>query len=177
MDKEAFDNYLAERYQKQMEYYSKASAKNQRRYKFFQWLLIVLSALTPVFAALNNSKELEALLPAFFKINIIVVVVSSIVAILTTGLKTFNYHELWVTYRSTYEKLKPEIHYYHFNIGPYGADGVDKEAVFVNRVELILGSEHDQWPVAKNLNQGNKDNKSKNDNGPDKQEGQTDKAV
>ena len=109
MDKEAFDNYLAERYQKQMEYYSKASAKNQRRYKFFQWLLIVLSALTPVFAALNNSKELEALLPAFFKINIIVVVVSSIVAILTTGLKTFNYHELWVTYRSTYEKLKPEI--------------------------------------------------------------------
>jgi hypothetical protein len=34
------------------------------------------------------------LLPAFFKINIIVVVVSSIVAILTTGLKTFNYHEL-----------------------------------------------------------------------------------
>jgi len=64
MDKEAFDNYLAERYQKQMEYYSKASAKNQRRYKFFQWLLIVLSALTPVFAVL---KSWRLCYPLFFR--------------------------------------------------------------------------------------------------------------
>lgn len=175
MNKETFDNYLAERYQKQMAYYSKASAKNQKIYKRFQWLLIVLSALAPVVAGLSNIKELEAVLPPFFKLNIVVVVVSSAVAILTTGLKTFNYHELWVTYRSTYEKLKPEIHYYHFNIGPYGADGVDKEAIFVNRVELILGSEHDQWPVAKNLNQGNK-NGGKKDNGNEPSDSNHDEA-
>jgi hypothetical protein len=33
MDKAVFDEYVAKRYQKQMEYYSNVSAKNQKKYK------------------------------------------------------------------------------------------------------------------------------------------------
>src|SRR5437764_9324801 len=98
MDKATFDKYLEERYMKQMDYYRKASAKNQKRYSWFQWILIILSALTPVLAALNGNKwGFDRLI--VIDLSLIVVIVSSIVAILTTGLKTFGYQECWITYR------------------------------------------------------------------------------
>ena len=151
MEKDAFDKYVEDRYQGQMKYYRDKSAKNQKTYKLFQWILIILSALTPVIAALKGIKFGPVSSPATADLNILVLVVSSAVAILTTGLKTFNYQELWITARTTYEKLKPEIHYYNFDVGPYGVSGVDKESLFVTRVEVILDTEHKQWPPAKML--------------------------
>jgi gamma-glutamylcysteine synthetase len=151
MDKETFNEYVTNRYQKQMDYYSKASAKNQKNYKKFQWILIILSALTPVFAALDGRTFTFRGEIYHLEIQMVVVIVSAIVAILTTGLKTFQYQEHWVVYRTTYEQLKPEIHYYSFNIGPYAAKGVDKEGMFVSRVETLLNKEHVQWPSAKKL--------------------------
>lgn len=152
MDKVSFDDYLENRYKKQMEYYGKNSVKNQKRYKKFQWTLIILSALAPVLAALNgtavftNGRDTVAHSQV---IQVALLIVSSIVAILTTGLKTFQYQELWVKYRTAYEQLKPEIYYYEFNVPPYNAAGVDKELLFVSRVESILNKEHIQWPPAK----------------------------
>jgi len=142
MDKEAFNRYLKERYYDQMDYYDRSSMKNQKKYKRFQWILIVLSALTPVLAALEWEK---------FDFQIPVIVISALVAILTTGLKTFQYQELWVNYRATQEQLKPEIHYYDFNVGPYGAPGIDKEALFISRIETILDKEHQGWPPSKKI--------------------------
>jgi hypothetical protein len=161
MDKMTFDKYIEERYKKQMEYYSKTSAKNQRKYRQFQWILIVLSATTPVLAALSGKSIRFDDVVYRLDLQILVIVVSAIVAILTTGLKTFNYQELWVNYRSTYEKLKPEIHYYNFSIGPYGANEIDKESLFVTRVEAILDAEHTQWPPAKKMQENQ--NKTKED--------------
>ncbi|MEO8151227.1 MAG: DUF4231 domain-containing protein [Bacteroidia bacterium] len=153
MEKEAFEKYLQERYYDQMNYYDKKSGFNQTRYKKFQWVLIVLSALTPVLAALDGK---------WMNLQMAVVITSAIVAILTTGLKTFQYQELWVTYRATQEQLKPEIYYYRFNIGPYAEASIDKESLFVTRVESILDKEHAGWPPAKkgNDNQGNGGNEN-----------------
>ena len=165
MEKETFDDYVANRYRKQMEYYSDTSARNQKKYKTFQWVLIVLSALTPVLAALSSvtwaeDEHIRKIVPQF--IQIFLVVISSIVAILTTGLKTFQYQELWALYRTTYEQLKPEIYYYDFSIGPYGEAGVDKESVFVSRIESILNKEHAQWPPAKTIQEAQDNNTSGN---------------
>ena len=149
MDKASFDDYVANRYQNQLEYYEKASSKNQKKYRRFQWVLIILSALTPVLAALSgvvwsqDNKDINVFT------QILVVLVSSIVAILTTGLKTFNYQELWISYRATYEQLKPEVYYYEFNVGAYSVPGIDKESLFVSQVEAILNKEHVQWTAAK----------------------------
>ena len=168
MEKELFDDYVKNRYIKQMDYYSRASSKNQKRYKLFQWILIILSALTPVLAALNGkeiiNKEGNSFVFSSQFIQTLLVSVSSIVAILTTGLKTFNYQELWVNYRTTYEQLKPEFYYYEFNVGPYGASGVDKESLFVMRIESILNKEHSHWPPAKNLQDGSKAKQSQDNN-------------
>jgi hypothetical protein len=146
MDKEAFKEYLQNRYYDQCEYYDRTSVKYQKKYRRFQWLLIVLSAITPVIAALNSE---------VIKLQIPLVIVSALVAILTTGLKTFNYQELWVSYRSTHEQLKPEIYYFTFEAGPYSEPGIDKENLFVTRVESILDKERKSWPPAKKLQDGN----------------------
>ena len=140
MDSKTFQEYLDKRYYDQLNYYEKSSGRNQKRYKNFQWILIILSALTPVLAAMDLNS---------FPFNYLVIIISALVAILTTGLKTFQYQELWANYRTTCEQLKPEIHYYNFNVGPYGASGVDKEALFISRVETILDKEHQSWPPAK----------------------------
>ena len=154
MDKAVFDEYIENRYKSQMDYYKRASAKNQKKYKLFQWILIVLSAVTPVLAAMNGltfSRTEQIYTIGSQVLQILLVIVSSVVAILTTGLKTFQYQDLWVSYRATYEQLKPEIYYYEFNLGPYAAAGVDRESLFVSRVEAILSAEHTQWPPAKKL--------------------------
>jgi hypothetical protein len=165
MDKDAFEKYLEERYYDQMKYYSGASKLNQRKYRQYQWMLIILSALTPVFAALVGRSKMEIWChPVDSYLQLLVIIISAIVAILTTGLKTFNYHELWVTYRLTNEKLKPEIYYYNFDVGPYGAAGVDKESLFVTRVETILDTEHSQWPPAKKMNDPKEDEQAEQAN-------------
>lgn len=140
MDKEKFKEYVEKRYKDQMAYYSKASSKNQKRYRVFQWVLIIFSAVTPIMAALDGK---------WTDLQIPVVLISALVAILTAGLKTFQYQELWVKYRTTNELLKPEIHYYNFDVGPYAEEGVNKEMLFVSRVETILDKEHISWPLIK----------------------------
>ncbi|MGH2552244.1 MAG: DUF4231 domain-containing protein [Chitinophagaceae bacterium] len=138
-----FEEYLAKRYFDQLNYYEKASGKNKKRYKNFQWVLIIFSTLTTILAALPQTDK--------FPLQYIIVATAAIVTILTAGLKTFQYQELWVNYRNTIEQLKPEIYYYKFNVGDYGQAGVDKETLFVTRVEQILNKEHDVWPVAKKI--------------------------
>lgn len=140
MDKELFKEYLENRYKDQMAYYNKAAGKNQKKYKQFQWTLIILSAITPILAAL---------IQRWPQLQLFVVVISAIVAVLTAGLKTFQYQELWINYRTTMEQLKPEYHYYSFGVGPYAEEGIDKEMLFVSRVETILDKEHVGWPQTK----------------------------
>jgi hypothetical protein len=144
MDTKDFEEYLSKRYFDQLSYYESASGKNKKKYKNFQWILIIFSTLTTILAALPSNI-------GNFPLKYVVVATAAIVAILTAGLKTFQYQELWVNYRSTIEQLKPEIYYYKFNVGEYSQDGVDKETLFVSRVEQILNKEHDVWPVAKKI--------------------------
>lgn len=156
MDKKDFEDYLKNRYNDQLNYYEKASAKNKKKYKNFQWILIILSTLTTILAALPRSDK--------FDMQYLVVATSGLVAILTSGLKTFQYQELWVNYRSTIEQLKPEIYYYNFNVGDYAQEGIDKESIFVSRVEQILNKEHDVWPVAKKLKDQGQEKKEEDQN-------------
>jgi len=144
MDKEVFKDYVENRYKDQMAYYCKSAGRNQKKYKQFQWILIIFSAITPILAALDGK---------WFSTQIAVVAISALVAILTTGLKTFQYQETWVSYRTTNELLKPEIYYYNFGVGPYAEEGIDKETLFVSRVETILDKEHINWPTAKKMHE------------------------
>jgi Protein of unknown function (DUF4231) len=143
MDKLTFKDYVEKRYNDQLEYYLSASKTNQKKYKNFQWTIIVLSTLTTIMAALPDSLMLFKSIRIEFKY--LIVLTSGLVTILTAGLKTFKYEELWFNYRRTAEKLKPHIFFYHLNIGKYGKAGVNKEAVFVETIEDILNKEKSEW--------------------------------
>ena len=139
MDASNFKEYLEKRYFDQMNYYKKVSTNYQNKYRRIQWVLIILSTLTTIMAALPNE----------FNLKYAIVISAAIVTVLTSALKTFQYQELWVNYRSTREQLKPELYFYQFNIGDYSQPGIDKEALFVSNVESILNKEREGRVVTK----------------------------
>ncbi len=127
-----FKHYLENRYKKQIEWYDSKSLQNQRLYKGFQTTVILLSFLTPIIIALSYDDS-----------KIISIIVSSIVAILSTIIATFKFYENWVNYRTTCESLRKEEYYYNFEIGPY--KGEKKEELFVQRIEELISKEHSLW--------------------------------
>ena len=56
MDASTFTDYLEKRYKDQLNYYEETSGQNQKKYKLYQWLLIILSTLTTILAALPSDK-------------------------------------------------------------------------------------------------------------------------
>jgi hypothetical protein len=96
-----------------------------------------LSAVTPV---------LVAILPEVTRWP--AVLFSALVAIGVTSLKTFQYQENWINYRTTCETLRKEIHYYRAHLGDY-RDAEDREAVFVEKIERLISRENTLWLSAR----------------------------
>ncbi|HUI90622.1 MAG TPA: DUF4231 domain-containing protein [Chitinivibrionales bacterium] len=128
-----FSSYIKNRYEEQIKWYSVHSSTNKRFYNVFQWGVIVLSACIPV---------LIGFLPE--EIKWISIILSIILGIGTTALKTFKFQEIWVNYRTISETLKKEKHFYDAGLDAYkGAQ--DKEATFVDRVESLISRENSLW--------------------------------
>ena len=138
MDKEKFQKYLKERYYDQIKWYDIKSSKCQKWYEIFQWALIIFSAMTPALIAI------EWKLSLFSTLKWLPIITSIFVAILTSALKTFKLQENWISYRTTCETLKKEIHFYEANVDEY-TDIKDKEALFVKRVENLISRENTLW--------------------------------
>ncbi len=144
MEKEDFQKYLKERYEDQINWYDKKSAWNQKLYRYFQWSVIVLAAITPVLVAIPCDK-----------IRWLAVIIAALVAIGTTILKTFKYQENWINYRTTCETLRKEIHFYRAGLGDY-RDPEDREALFVERVESLISRENTMWLTTQRPKEGKK---------------------
>ena len=147
MNPEDFQKYLKERYEDQINWYDKKSIWNQKMYRRFQWIVIVLSAITPVLVAI------VAIRPEVKGTSWLAVGISALVAIGTTSLKTFKYQENWINYRTTCETLKKEIHFYKAGIIEY-KDAEDPEGLFVERVESLISRENTMWLMAQKPKEG-----------------------
>ena len=149
MDKEVFKNYIKDRYEQQIEYYSKKSELNKRFYISFQISLIVFSSLTPVLIGIAFcSSDLDLL-------KWIPIVTSVLVAIIAGVLKVCSFHENWINFRTTCETLKKEIHFFKAGVGEY-ENSRDKEALFVERVESLISRENTLWFVSQKRDGKNK---------------------
>jgi len=133
MNKEEFDKFLTDRYNKEVSWYDRRAKRNQLLYTIFQWAAICLSALTPFLIVIGEvwSKWLA-------------VAVAVLVAISTAALKAFKYQENWINYRTTCETLRKEIYFYEAGIQGYDTVA-DKEALFVERVESLISRENTLW--------------------------------
>ena len=138
MDTKEFQKYLDERYYNQIEWYDARSSQCQRWYEQSQFALIVFSAMTPALIAIDWRSSPSSLL------SWLPIVTSILVAILASILKTFKFQENWISYRTTCETLKKEIHFFEAEAGEY-ADSEDKQALFVERVENLISRENTLW--------------------------------
>ena len=134
MDQEAFEQYLKDRYQDQVDWYDAKAGSNQRKFRFLQWSVIVLSAITPILVLVGTDGWQRGL----------AVIVAALVAIGTAALRAFKYQENWISYRTTCETLRKEIHYFNANLGEY-AEAADRQAKFIERVEALVSRENTLW--------------------------------
>ena len=132
--------FMRDRLEDQINYYSKQSGKNKKKYFTSQTIIIVLGIIIPVvnFIAISGNGTTLFLL--------ISTILASIIAF-TAALSQLNKHyEIWLNYRSTLELLKREKSLYQNNAGGYAnLNEVDKKRVFVERVEELLSSEHTKF--------------------------------
>lgn len=130
VDQARFDKFLKERFDDQVGWYDRKSMNNQTWAKRYQVTVIILSAITPVFAALQY--KWPTIISAAF--------VSAMVGIL----KYYKYEEHWHNYRTTCETLKKEKILFDAKLSPY--DKADEPmGLFIERAESLISKENTSW--------------------------------
>ena len=127
-------NYLNDRVENQVSYYSSKSALNKHYYLLFKVSQLIAAALLPFLSVFISDFSWAKYLVAFL---------GTLVTILEGVLAVGKYHEKWITYRSTAEALRQEKFLFLMQAGSYTSE--DANLQFVNRIELILGKENLGW--------------------------------
>ena len=139
------DEYMTNRVDDQIEWYSQKSMNAQKQYKRTQVAEIIISASIPV---LTSFADVPIVL--FF-----IAVFGASISIIESLVRLYKLHENWIEYRVTSELLKYHKHLYLTRSGPYNENEETIETIFVSNIENIISSENNKW---KNLNLNKVDN-------------------
>jgi hypothetical protein len=129
------EEYLNERLEKQINWYSSKSKLNKQWYQALKTSEIVLAAITPFIVALVSGDT------NFLKY--VAGAMSIIIGILAGLLTAFKFHEKWIQYRSTCENLNHEKYLFETNSSIYTTNSSFN--LFVERVEFIISKENSDW--------------------------------
>jgi len=130
MEQSVFDNYLKDRFEKEVNWYDTKSLHNAKWAKIYQVVIIILSVLTPVFAASGLKWQ---------------TLISSVLLSIAVGiLKYYRFEELWQNYRTTCETIKKEKILFDARISPYDKSD-DPMKMFITRVESMISKENTAW--------------------------------
>lgn len=141
--------YLKERLDDQINWYSSKSSDAQKKYKKLQRAEIIVAAATPVLGCVALAWENAGII-----LTIVMSALGSIIAAIEAICKMNKYHENWIQYRYISELLKHEKYLFITKTPPY-----DDESAFpllVQRVERTISSENVNW-VGINENENYKD--------------------
>lgn len=130
------DEYMIERVDAEIKWYSSKSTHCQKMYKRFQLTEIILASLIPVLSAYSAKWKFIAFIIAIF---------GAIIAIIQSTTKLYKYHENWIQYRTTCELLKYQKYLYLTQSYPYNKTDETIENIFVKNIENIISSENNQW--------------------------------
>lgn len=129
------EKYISERLDPQITWYSRKSALNQKRYKIFQIIEIVLATLIPLLSSYAEHTWIAFIIGLF----------GAAIAILQSVSKLYKFHENWIQYRTTAEMLKHEKYLYLTGSHPYIKSGETIENVFIKNIEEIISAESKSW--------------------------------
>lgn len=127
-------NYLLDRVLPQMTWYSKKSKQYQTMYYRLMAATILMGALIPAFSVGANSTV----------IKVILALLGASVTGINAYLALHNYHDLWITYRTTREDLIHHL-YCYFNKAGVFSSSEDLDVLLVNVCEDTLSKENGGW--------------------------------
>ncbi len=130
------EQYLNERLENQLKWYSNKSANNKMLHLWTQALVIIFSALIPFLAGFMETG------PVY--LNYIIGVLGMLVAILAGVSAMMKFQEKWVKYRTASETLKHEKFMYITRTGHYKGKG-EHFNILVTRVENLISKENSLW--------------------------------
>ncbi len=128
-------DYLSQRIDDQINWYSKKSSFNKKRYQFLKALVIIISACIPVLAIIITGND------DFLKIT--VGLAGVLIVVLEGILSLYKYKDIWLEYRMTSEMLNREKLLYQTSSGPY--KNSKSFPFFVERSEAIMSAENKSW--------------------------------
>jgi hypothetical protein len=132
------EQYIKNRLDDQLEWYSKKSAFNKSRYRLCQVAIIIASALIPLINLTASAFDIWWQHAAL----IISALLGSIITIISAFMQLEKYFENWILYRTTLESLKREKVLFQNSAGEYTLlSESDKNRILVERIEAILSSE------------------------------------
>jgi uncharacterized protein DUF4231 len=129
------EQYLSERVDHQIDWYSKKSTINKTYYLWANALVIVFAALIPFFAGF--AKE-------FNWLNFPIAALGVLTAVATGLSSLYKFQEKWTTYRITAEALQREKVLFQTTSSPYDI-GPQSFNVFVRNMEGIMNNENTVW--------------------------------
>ena len=133
MIEQNFSEFIKDRYEKEIVWYDQKAVRNKKIYDLLQAVVIIFSGLTPVLILIDEPD-----------LRIFAVLTSVIIAISTSFIKTFKFHENWLNYRTTTETMRREYSLYNTDAGDY-LDVDDKQRFFVERIESLISRENTKW--------------------------------
>ncbi|BDI06910.1 DUF4231 domain-containing protein [Sphaerotilus microaerophilus] len=129
--------YLDQRLDDQLKWYSAKSANNRSWFNRLRMLDISAAALIPFLTGLGEKVPQG---------NWIIGALGMAIALSTGAQSLFKFHENWIRYRGTAEQLKQEKFRYLSGSGPYANMASDERfRTLVDRVEALLASETSTW--------------------------------
>jgi len=127
-------DYVKNRLESQIEWYSKKASENKSRFHTLQIIIIIIGALISVVNVIDFA-ELE--------VRIISAIFGATITILTGIIQLIKYHENWIMYRSTEEVLKKEKYSYLNEVGEYSGLASDiRLKRLVENVESIISNQN-----------------------------------
>ncbi len=134
-------NYIEKRVINQIIWYDKKSIIKQNKYKYLMVTTFILNTLIPILTIFFASIILNDNISKF-----VVTALSATSSAILSVLSFFNYHDLWVQYRTNCEILKSILHRYFTGTGEFvsGSDE-DNFNTLVVLCEDYLTKEFGNW--------------------------------
>lgn len=124
-----------ERLEDQLGWYDRKASYNERMFKRLRIATILVSSAIPLCAAFVEPRVVTGALGALIA--------------LCEGLQQLNqYHQNWITYRSTAEALKHEKYLFLSMAGSY-ATSENPRTLLAERVESLVSQENSKWSAAR----------------------------
>lgn len=127
-------NYKQERLQKQIDWHSRKARDTKRRFRLFQIITLIASAIIPIINLGNIAKSDTA----DYQIRVISSIVGAIIVVVTGLTQLEKYQENWILYRTSAELLKKEKYFFENNAGEYSnLDEKERNKYWLKELNLL----------------------------------------